>query len=249
MYHIEMHEVSNDFSHCWNTALNHIESKGREAIKWLKCDLVPPFLDHASFRIGNQLFFLRIEDIDESLETPSNPDGLKTIANGCNGIACHMPMKRKGIGWEVVEQDWGLIDPDNKTIINPFELVTDENILMTDWEIQDFAVQVVRNYIKEKLGFKIFSSQGNPSVHPSLWFKGEEKDECVIVGSARFGEYKPELPDNIDDIIRSVSKVTDKVHFAAVGFYHPKQRDHEEVLPLYRGHETGIQFKGLEKVI
>ncbi len=248
MYNIEMHEVSDDFARCLNTGLNHIQSKGREAIKWLKCDLVPPFLDHASFRIGNQLFFLRIEDIDESLETPSNPEGLKTIANGCNGIACHMPMKRKGVGWEVVAEDWGLIDPNNKTIINPFELVTDENILMTDWEIQDFAVQVVRNYIKEKLGFKILSSQGNPSVYPSLWFAGKEKKECVVVSSSRFGEQLPQLPLNINDITKIASKMTDKVYFAPVFFFHPQQKKYKEVLPLYRGHETGFHFSGLERL-
>ena len=44
-------------------------------------------------------------------------------------------MKRKGLGWEVELEGWRLIDPD-KNIINPFDLVTDENILMTDWEIQ-----------------------------------------------------------------------------------------------------------------
>ena len=248
MYNIEMHQVSKDFALCWNTALNHIETKGREVIQWLKCDLTPPILEHASFRIGNQLFFVRIEDIDKLLETPSTPEGLKTIAKGCNGIACYMPMRRKGLGWEVEVEDWGLIDPDKENIINPFDLVTDENILMTDWEIQDFAVQVVRNYIQEKLDFKILSSQGNPSVHPSLWFKGEEKDECVIVGSARFGEYKPELPNNVNDIIKSVSKITNKVHFASVGFFHPNQKNSKEILPLYRCHGTGIQFKGLEQI-
>ena len=43
-----------------------------------------------------------------------------------------------------------LINPETKELINPYDLVTDENIIMTDWEIQDFAVQVVRNYIKDK---------------------------------------------------------------------------------------------------
>ena len=119
---------------------------------------------------------------------------------------------------------------------------------MTDWEIQDFAVQVVRNYIKEKLGFEIFSSQGNPSVHPSVWFKGEEKDECVIVSSAKFGGYMPELPSNIDNIIESVSGVTDKLHFASVCFHHPEQKNNEDVLPLFRGHRTGIKFSGLSLI-
>jgi len=248
MYELEMHQVSDDFVNCWQVGTNHLETKGREAIKWLKSDLVPPFLDHTSFRIGNQLFFVRFEDRDNQLDTPSNPEGLKMIANGCNGIACHMPMKRKGVGWEVDASDWGLINPQTKELINPYGLVTDENIIMTDWEIQDFAVQVARNYIEGKLGFKILSSQGNPSVHPSLWFKGEEKDECVVIGSARFGDYVPELPSNIDAIIESVSSATDRVHFASVCFYHPEQKNNENVLPLYRGHSTGMKFSGLSLI-
>ena len=170
------------------------------------------------------------------------------IADGCKGIACHMPMKRKGIDWEVDAPDWGLINPYTKEVINPYDLVTNENIEMTSWETQDFAVQFVRNHIKDKLGFKIFSSQGNPSVNPSLWFKGKEKDECVIISSARFGDYMPELPSNIDDIIKSVSSVTDKVHFASVCFHHPEQKNNEDVLPLYRGHLTGMKFSGLSLI-
>ena len=248
MYEIEMHQVSDEFVSCWRTAMTHLESRGREAIKWLKSDLIPPFLDHISFRIGNQLFFVRIEDKDNELDTPSNPDGLKMIADGCNGIACHMPMIRKGVGWEVYTSDWGLINPETKALINPYELVTDENIIMTDWEMQDFAVQIVRNYIKDKLGFKILSSQGSPSVYPSLWFKGTEKDECVIVDSARFGDFMPELPSNIDEIIKSVSDITDKVHFATVCFYHSDQKNNKRVLPLYRGHCLEIKFSGLSLV-
>ena len=248
MYTIEMHQVSNEFVLCWNSALNHLETKGREAIKWLKCDLKPPFLDHASFRIGNQLFFIRIEDIDSNLDTPSNLNGLRCIARECNGVECLMPMQKYGVNWEVATEGWGLIEPNTHNIIDPFKLVTNENILMTEWELQDFAVQVVRNYVQDNLGHEILSSQGNPKVHPSLWFNGKEKKECVIVGSAKFGDFMPELPPNINDIINDVSNVTDKVHFAKVCFHHPDQKNHQEVLPLFRGHGTGIQFSGMSQI-
>ena len=55
----------------------------------------------------------------------------------------------------------------------------------------------------------------------------------------------PELPSNIDDIIESVSSITDRVHFASVCFYHPKQKNNQDVLPLYRGHGAGMKFSGL----
>ena len=62
-------------------------------------------------------------------------------------------------GEEVVEPGWGLIDPQTREIINPYDLVTNEHILMTDWEIQDFAVQVVRNYLTDKLNLKILKAK------------------------------------------------------------------------------------------
>ena len=241
-----MHQVSDDFVNCWHTAIMHLQTKGREVIKWLKSDLIPPFLEHTSFRIGNQLFFVQIEDKDNELDTPSNLDGLRMITNGCDGVACLMPMRRKGVSWEVVEPGWGLIDPQTREIINPYDLVTNEHILMTDWEIQDFAVQVVRNYLTDKLNFKIQSSQSNPLVYPSIWFKEQKQEACVIVNFGRYGYELPQLPKDTDKIIESFSQNTHKVYFGSVLFYHPNQKDTEDILPLYRGHETGIKFSELK---
>ena len=36
MYQINMHQVSDDFVSCWRSAMTHLETRGREAIKWLK---------------------------------------------------------------------------------------------------------------------------------------------------------------------------------------------------------------------
>ena len=57
---------------------------------WLKANLNPPFLEHLSFRLGNQLFFIRIEDVDDKLEVPGSRDGIRAIADGCKGHACLM---------------------------------------------------------------------------------------------------------------------------------------------------------------
>jgi hypothetical protein len=39
----------------------------------------------------------------------------------------------------------GLVDAQTGRPINPVALVNDELIEMTDWELQDFAVQIVRD--------------------------------------------------------------------------------------------------------
>jgi hypothetical protein len=51
---------------------------------------------------------------------------------------------------------------------------------MTEWELQDFAVQIVRDHL-EKQGRKLMSWQGNRSVDPSIWFVDDRGSEWVVV--------------------------------------------------------------------
>jgi len=73
MYEISMSEASSEFTECWKAAGIHIQNQAQGGLRgWLKVDLNPPFLEHLSFRLGNQLFFIRIIDVDGQLETPGN---------------------------------------------------------------------------------------------------------------------------------------------------------------------------------
>ena len=116
-------DFSEDFISCSNFIFDFFSTKGKDVIKFIHFSSFPTPI-HTSFRIGNQLFFVQIEDKDNELDTPSNLDGLRMITNGCDGVACLMPMRRKGVSWEVVEPGWGLIDPQTREIINPYDLVT-----------------------------------------------------------------------------------------------------------------------------
>jgi hypothetical protein len=76
MYDIELHEASEEFAQCWQAAARHLQTYAQGGgLNWLKADLNPPFLEHLSFRMGNQLFFIRIDDVDHRLVTPGNPKG------------------------------------------------------------------------------------------------------------------------------------------------------------------------------
>ena len=71
------------------------------------------------------------------------------------------------------------------------DLLSDENIEMTDWELQDFAVEVVRNHIKDKLGGEIMSRNSRPQVYPSIWFVGENGPEWVAVRMRSYPNLEP----------------------------------------------------------
>lgn len=254
MHNIHMAEFTEEFSQCWNAAGSHIQRMaGGDLMSWLKATLAPPFLEHLSFRLGNQLFFIQLEDEDGLLEVPGSPDGLMAIANGCNGHACLMPMKRQGGHWQPTAPGWGLIDAVSRRAIDPISFVTDEKIEMTDWELQDFAVQVVRDDLK-KSGRKLMSWNGNPEVLPSIWFVGDDGPEWVIVRAYRFPDEDDGMPENIEEIKAQLSKVSAKGNYAAVGIADMSEMfsmdnvDSDEMPAIYRGNGLNVTYEGLRSL-
>lgn len=251
MHNIEMQEVTPEFAEVWKIAGLHLDKQVQGGIKfWLRAHLNPPFLEHISFRLGNQLFFIRIVDEDGRVEGPAGINGLLSIANECGGHACLMPMKKKMFGgWGTVRSGWGLIDAGTGEAVDPIALVTGENIEMSDWELQDFAVQVVRDSLRQQ-GYEIMSWQGNPKVHPSLWFVGNSGGpEWVVISFSRRSKKPAPQPSNWEGIASGCSHLSRIGHFAAV---YPASSDDPfdpicgTRMPLYRGHKLMVKFMGLE---
>jgi hypothetical protein len=250
MYEISMSEASSEFAECWKAAGIHIQNQAQGGLRgWLKADLNSPFLEHLSFRLGNQLFFIRIIDVDGQIETPGNSEGLKMIAEACKGHACFMPLKKVNGQWIAIERGWGLINAESIEI-NPVELITDERIVMTDWELQDFAVQIVRDSLV-KQGKELTSWHGNPAVHPSLWFVGDTGLEWVVVKAARWPERECEIPENINEIADRVKRIGQKGHFALVKVasandpFDPMAKTNGNFIQLYRGEQLSASYQGL----
>lgn len=247
MYDIEMHEPSQEFRRCWQAAGQHIQTQAQGPLQsWLKASLVPPFLEHLSFRLGNQLFFIRIEDVDGRIRGPGNPGGLLTIADGCRGHPCVMPMRLRSGQWAPDERGWGLVHARTGKPVDPPALITDELIEITDWELQDFAVQVVRNEL-EKEGRRLMSWQGNPHVDPSLWFVGDDEPEWVVVRAVRYPVKDAVPPANMAAIAAECAHLGTRGHFASLSFanindpFDPAGYG----MPLYRGHGCHIRYEGL----
>ncbi len=134
MHEIEMNEMPDAFFPIWKAAGIHLSNQVDGGIQsWLRAHPYPPFLEHLSFRLGNQLFFVRVEDTDGKVRGPGNDRGFITAAKMANGRACVLPMKKKLFGgaWVAEMPGWGLLDSDARRPVNPVALVTDEKITMT----------------------------------------------------------------------------------------------------------------------
>jgi hypothetical protein len=250
MYDIEMHEVSDEFARCWQAAGRHIQTQAQGPLhSWLKANRNPPFLEHLAFRLGNQLFFVRIEDADGRLTVPGNRNGLMAVAEGCKGHPCLMFMRYQGGAWIPQAAGWGLVDARTGEAIDPIALVSDERIEMTEWELQDFAVQIVKDHL-DKAGKKLMSWQGNPAVDPSIWFVGEEDGpEWIVVRAVRYPQTEADLPANWQEISERCAPLGKAGHFASVTVanaddaFDPSGAVPPE--PLWRGHAMIVKFAGL----
>lgn len=252
MHDIEMHTMSPEFLKCWQAAGKYLNNQVQGGIQsWLRAHPYPPFLEHFSFRLGNQLFFIRVEDVDGKVEGPGTLRGLHAVADGNQGHACLMPMKKKlfGGGWLPERDGWGLIDSKTKKPIDPVSLITDEKIEMTSWELQDMAVQIVRDYL-EKEGFQLMSWQGNPDVDPAIWFVGDsEGPEWVVVRVTKYPQNRASRPQNWHGIASQCSHMSRIGHFASVALVSAEQHfesEGETAVPLWRGHAMHVSFTGLE---
>jgi hypothetical protein len=244
MHEITMADPSRDFLAMWHAVGSHIQSFFEDGLhSWLKVEPRPPFLEHLSFRLGNQVFFIRFEDVDERAEVPGSREGLMSVAEGWNGYPCLMPMRRTLRGWEPDRPGWGLIDLRDGKPVDPSTLVSEEQVAMTDWELLDFAVQVVRNALKGR-GYEIMSSNSNPQVDPNIWFVADmaQGPEWVVVRAARFPELKARPPAYRDEIARNVAQMSGRGHFASVSFASADDPNS----PLWRGYCAEVEFEGLE---
>jgi len=248
LYPIEYTPANQDYLDAWSVAGNHLYKISQGSINWLKADPIPPFLEHLSFRLGNKTFFVRLIDVDDQADFPGSEDGLKYIAKGWNSNAYLMPMKKVTGTWEVQYPDWGLIDFNTRNPTNPVDLVSDEKIIMTDWELLDFSVLVVKTNLKNS-GYEITSSSANPDLDPSIWFVKDGKSGWVIVRADRYPAKEAKRPNNISQTIEYLKEKAPKSkgYFASVCVV---SVDEEFIpntpTPLFRGYGMHARYVGLE---
>jgi hypothetical protein len=197
LYSVDETPMTEAFHACWYAAAVHLSAQGQGAINWLKATPTPPFLEHLSFRLGNQLFFVRVEDIDEVEIGPGNRGGVISIAEGTGGHACIIYMKLDRTGeWRPATSGWGLLKVEDEGMIDPPSLISEELIEISEWEMQDIAVQVVRGILEDQ-GHTVESWQGSPHLNPSIWYRKNGVRTWVIVRSCKYPEQQGTLPSEV----------------------------------------------------
>ena len=276
-FEVENKISDKEFADCFDAAARHLQTllgkcaedapDGKKGIahSWLKDLPTTPLLEHMSFMLGNQPFFVRLEDVESfdlpllnsddkrsgelsaalgSSRFPGTVQGLMRVASGYDGRACIMPMRRQSGGdgasaWRPALPGWSLLDLRGMKPVDPPALVSDERIKVTDWELHDAAVRVVRDALREN-GKRVLSWTSDPGVMPSVWFDADGKPNWVIVRACRAPEESIPAPD-----AEQAKKIKAQMGGAA-GYYacvrFSGKGDDAEV---YRGEECKHEYSGL----
>lgn len=240
-----------EFLRCYEVAAKLIEerffkpNKKENFVRWLKFIAQPPFLEHLSFRIGNQLFCVRIVDVDGNLIVPGASAGVYLAAEEYRGVPLILSMRKKDGVWAPTFRPGSeFFDPRTSETVDPLKLVTNEKIEMSDWEVHDYAVQVVRDKMHEA-GAKIASWQGYLGTDPSIWFSSEGQIAYAIVRAVRFPREEAPPPENFLDIYRGCQAMTDHGYFASVAIASTKDKfgvATAKPTPLYRGERLRVKY-------
>lgn len=244
-YEIDRREIPHGFFAAYGAAAKHLHRIGQGGLWWLRNHLHQPMAEHCSFRLGNQLFFVFVEVPGLMDFTDRERRLLLMVAEEAKGNPCLLPMRRSQDQLAPVFSGWGLVDPRTGEPIDPPALVSDELIEMTDWEVHDFAVEIVRASLEREK--EILSWQPSPHISPSIFFMDGDERCFAMVGAARYPSDFPAMPHNAQEYVASVSRMGPvKGYFASVVFMNGEQEENGLILPLYRGHSVIPAFEGLQ---
>lgn len=229
--------------------------------RWIKAEFTWPSFDHLTFGYGNQVFSVVVELLDggQSLLTEQERRRCTEAASAFGLVPCSFAvdvrtMRPASGGWNLAHLVTG------RPVI-PVEQVTAAPIEMSEWELQNFAIQVVRGYIEKDLGGKVDSFCDVVGIDPQIWFKDSRGAKCwVIVRHLRkvVGDEKNQW---IGHEKKSVSLRMCDGFFAAVciasaspvlkdaaGNVVPLSERYSGRAPLWRCDPFHVKFEGLQRI-
>ena len=249
MYEVEQEPFPEEFQRAWSCAGKHLDRMAGPGLQWLRAWLTPPVAEHLAFRMGNQVIFIFVE-VDEWWRfDPTDNRVFLDVAREANAVPCLMPMRQRAGTYVPALPGWGLKHAETGGMVDPPGLVSEALIEMSDWELHDFAIQVVRDQLVKE-GKTLWSWQSSLHIDPSIWFEDEAGPAWVVVRVVRSPVTEARVPENVEAIRASVARLSRRGFFASVAVANAEDPvdSAQGPVPLWRGHGMHVRFTGLEAV-
>jgi hypothetical protein len=155
---------------------------------------------------------------------------------------------------------WNLTHLTRNTDVIPAKYATAERNPMSEWELRNFAIQIVRGHIEKDMGAKVLSFTDVLGIDPQIWFKESTGGRCWIVvrhysritGEEKknwIGFEKKNAPlRDYDGFLAAVSLMPSEIHPDASGNLLPPSQWGSGKEPLVRGDSFYVKFEGLQRI-
>lgn len=256
-------DLSNVYFEAYDLVGNHIQKMIGERTSdftWIRAEPTRPSFDDLNFRYKNQVFSVLIKIFDKVSGKEIITTGREAMFEKCtkenNLVPCIFPIDFELVpttepfwGYKLEPyktpahkltpqnpDDWNLFRFKTHEKIDPIKLASDTPVLMSDYEMQNFAIQIVRNQLK-KDGFKLESFCDAPGITPQVWFQDKNGKMCWVCVEYGPNEKEIKAPD-ISNMPNSILAEHDG-YFAPVGIQ-PMKGDKN-----YRGIGYYVDYSGL----
>jgi hypothetical protein len=143
----------------------------------------------------------------------------------------------------------------------PEQLTGDQRAQMSNWELGNFAIQVVRQQVEKSGQERVLSSCDVPAIDPQMWIQtGSGQRAWVLVRFFRSlrGDEKQAFANfaadhsqlaQFDGYLAVVSAASSEpVLFDLDGSVIPLSRRFDGTAPLYRGDGFYVKFDGMQRI-
>lgn len=234
---------------------NHIQQyiNSSPDYAWLKMEYTHPCFDHFNFKYKNQVFSILVDIQDKNGKSCMPPEFIKRQlgeAEKNNLIPCIFPVVIDNPDepalntMRILGDGINLFNTITKEKIVPENVASDKKVLMSNWELHNFAIMTVRNILKQQ-NLKVISFQDIPIISPQLWFLDSNGNKCwvVIRYSVSASKEATVSSDEITEITRRCFKFNG--YFCGLNFSPAKTSKEKQI---YRNGSIDILFNGFKQI-
>jgi len=229
--------------------------------RWVKAELTWPSFDHLTFAYGNRVFSVLVDAVVDGRSSISRQamDRFLEANRENNLIACVFPVRTESM--RPTSAGWNLFDAVELTPLDPESFDMSEQIVMSEWELRNFAIQIVRDSISRDGRSEVLSFTDVLGVDPQIWFQDAAGNRAWVVvrhcpqitgdeWHAHTGmvNANPQLKP-YDGYFAAVSLASSAaVLHDLEGNIIPLSQRFTGKAPLYRGDGFHIKFDGLKRI-
>lgn len=228
--------------------------------KWIKPELSWPSFDHLTFSYRNQIFSVLV-GIEGEGGLSLNKEEIDRCLDACsanNLIPCLFHID--GLTMMPSSAGWNLVHLATRQPVIPSECTDEGLVEMSEWELRNLCIQVVRDHIKES-GGKVLSFCDVLDIDPQVWFQDKAGNRSWVIV-----RHYPQITGDEKSAWIGFEKSNPQLspfdgYFAGVSIASsaPFLKGKDDVLiplserftgnaPRYRGDGFYIRFEGLQRI-